>query len=148
VGADGSVWLIGGNHVGDGFDSSPFRWNGTGWDGFGGGGTRIAVGPDGMPWMVNSVGSIFHYEGGNWVQKPGGGRDIGVGADGSVWLIGGNHLGGFDSSPFKWNGFGWDVAPGGGTNISVGTDGNPWMVNFGGSIYQGTVRFGRARLRR
>jgi hypothetical protein len=142
VGADGSVWLIGGNHVGTGSDSSPFRWNSNSgdWDIAPGGGVRIAVGPDGMPWMVNSVGSIFHYEGGMWVQKPGGGRDIGVGADGSVWLIGGNHVGtGSDSSPFKWNGRDWDIALGGGVDVSVGPDGTPWITNSVGSIYRGSL---------
>jgi len=73
-------------------DSTPFKWNGTTWVPVDGGGVRIAVGPDGLPWMVNSVGNIYHDEGHGWVQQPGGGRDIGVGADGSVWLIGGTEI--------------------------------------------------------
>jgi len=88
VGADGSVWLIGGNHVGVGQDSSPFKWNGSDWVGAEGGGVAIAVDPKGNPWMINSVGEIYHYSGKEWVQMPSRGRDIGVGANGAVWLIG------------------------------------------------------------
>ena len=60
VGADGSVWLIGTDPVGAGSDFGVCKWNGTNWDGVGGGGVRIAVGPDGTPWVVNSAGQIFH----------------------------------------------------------------------------------------
>jgi hypothetical protein len=67
VGADGSVWIIGGQAVTSthnipGFwpqDYSPFRWNGGGWDIGLGGGVDISVGPDGTPWIINSAGSIF-----------------------------------------------------------------------------------------
>ena len=87
VGADGSVWLIGTdpvgavsiasgesvgprtsrlvgtNPVGADADLAVHTWNGTNWDGVDGGGVRIAVGPDGTPWLVNSFGQIFHRQG-------------------------------------------------------------------------------------
>jgi hypothetical protein len=59
VGADGSVWLIGTNPVGAGSDFGVYKWNGTNWDGVDGGRVRIAVGPGGLAWLVNSVGQIF-----------------------------------------------------------------------------------------
>lgn len=60
AGANGSVWVIGTTPVGAGSDFSVHRWNGSGWDSFGGGGVAISVGPSGDPWLVNSAGSIFH----------------------------------------------------------------------------------------
>ena len=137
VGANGSVCIIGGIY--DNGDYSPFRYDGAGWDIAPGAGIRIAVGPDGMPWMIDSAGSIFHWENGGWQIKPGGGQDIGVGADGSVWIIGDTRAlpGGpaKDYNPFRWNGAGWDIAPGAGIRIAVGPDGMPWMIDSAGSIF-------------
>ena len=75
-----------------------------------GGGVRIAVGPDGTPWVVNSRGQIFHRQGTSWgALLPGLGKDIGVGADGSVWLIGTNPVGAAsDFGVYKWNATNWD----------------------------------------
>jgi hypothetical protein len=142
VGADGSVWVIGTNPVGAGADFGVHKWNGTSWDGVDGGGVRIAVGPDGTPWVVNSAGQIFHRQGASWGRPlPGLGKDIGVGADGSVWVIGTNPVGaGADFGIYKWNGTNWDGMGGGGVRIAVGPDGTPWVVNSVGQIFrrQGT----------
>jgi hypothetical protein len=56
----------------------------AGWTYAGGARERTAVGPDGLPWIVNNTGQIWHLTRGGWAQVPGGARDIGVGADGSV----------------------------------------------------------------
>jgi Tectonin domain len=140
VGADGSVWLLGTNHVGGAGDFGVFKWNGTNWDGIGGGGVRIAVGPDGQPWLVNAAGQIFHHQGNSWGNPlPGGGRNISVGADGSVWLIGNNIVAGgpgiFDYGIYKWNGSNWDPQDGGGVAIAVGPEGQPWLLNAVGQIF-------------
>jgi hypothetical protein len=132
-GADLSLWLIG-------LDPEPgghgvWRFFNGGWNYAGGAGERIAVGPDGMPWIVNNAGQIWHLTPGGWAQVPGGARDIGVGADGSVWIIGLNPIaGGWQT--YRFNGSGWDAVNGGGVAISVGPDGMPWVVNSAGQIYE------------
>jgi hypothetical protein len=139
VGADGSVWLIGTNPVGAASDFGVYRWNGTDWDGVDGGGVRIAVGPDGTPWMVNSVGEVFHRQGTSWgTPLPGLGKDIGVGADGSVWLIGTNPVGAAsDFGVYKRNGMNWDgLANNGGVCIAVDPSGRAWLVNSVGQIFR------------
>ena len=98
--------MIGTNPVGAASDFGVYKWNGTNWDGVDGGGVRIAVGPGGTPWLVNSVGQIFHRQGNTWgAPLPGLGKDIGAGADGSVWLIGTNPVGAAsDFGVYKWKG--------------------------------------------
>ena len=96
VGADGSVWVIGTNPTTGGFGI--YRWTGVTWQAVDGGGTRIAVAPDGQPWVVNSSGLIFRRVGSTWQQLPGGATDIGIGADGSVWVVG------LDAGIYQWNG--------------------------------------------
>lgn len=137
VGADGSAWVIGTNHVGVAADFGVYKWNGASWDGKGGGGIRISVGPDGQAWMVNSAGQIFRRQGESWAQLPGLGKDIGVGPDGSVWLLGTNHVGAAaDFGIYKWNGSNWDGKGGGGVRIAVGPNGQAWLVNSVGQIFR------------
>ena len=132
-GPDTSLWLIGIDSTGGGH--GVYFFNGTGFSFANGGGVRIAVGPDGLPWIVNSAGAIWHLTQSGWINVPGGGRDIGVGADGSVWLIGQNAItGGFQT--YHYNGHGWDAVNGGGVAITVGPDGLPWIVNDRGQIYE------------
>src|SRR5262249_26286183 len=92
AGADGSVWVIGTNPVGnDGVGD--FRWTGSDWEAIDGGGVRIDVDEGGNPWVVNSGGQIFRRINDRWQLLPGLARDIGAGADGSVWVIGTNPVG-------------------------------------------------------
>ena len=137
VGADGSVWIVGTNRIGN--DYGIYKWNApiSNWNMIDGGGIRIAVGPDGVPWLVNAAGQIFRrQEGVSWSLLPGLARDIGVGANGSVWILGTNQLGS-DFGIYKWNDAisNWDQADGAGTRIAVGPDGLPWLVNAAGQIF-------------
>jgi hypothetical protein len=59
VGSNGSIWKIGTNPVGIAKDFGISRFNGTAFETVVGGGVRIAVGPDGLPVVVNSQGLIF-----------------------------------------------------------------------------------------
>lgn len=57
-GPDGSVWLTG--YVAGGLNNRPvYRWNGTTWEGTLGEAYRLAVAPNGLPWVVASGGDIF-----------------------------------------------------------------------------------------
>ena len=69
-------------------DGSIYRWNNGRWLQVEGFGTRIGVGPDGSPWVVNSKNEIYRWTNGAFQKLPGTARDIGVGGDGSVWIIG------------------------------------------------------------
>jgi hypothetical protein len=70
VGPDGLPWIV--NNAGQIWHLTPggwvevpgggrqtYRFNGSGWDAVNGGGVAISVGPDGMPWVINSAGQIF-----------------------------------------------------------------------------------------
>jgi len=132
----GRAWLIGVDGVPGGHGVYSLNDTGSGWQFANGGGVRIAVGPDGQPWIVNDTGAIWHLAPGGWVNVPGGARDIGVGADGSVWILGLNWtFSGYQL--YRYNGTGWDALPGsGGVAISVGPDGMPWIVQDGGTILE------------
>jgi hypothetical protein len=66
VGASGSAWAIGTDDAGDG--AGIYRWLDhleiPQWNRFEGAGWRIAVGPDGLAWIVNRSGGIFRW----WVN--------------------------------------------------------------------------------
>ena len=105
------------------------------WKKIAGAAVQIAVGPKGVPWVVNSNDNIFERQGSNWHRKNGAAKDIGVGADGTVWVIGTNvESGGY--AIYKRNGSSWNKIVGSGVRISVQPDGRAWLVNKFGSIYQ------------
>jgi hypothetical protein len=141
-GADFSLWVIGTNSVPGG--NGIFYFNGSSWTSFSGGGVRIAIAPDGNPWVVNSTQDIYCYNGTNWVHVPGKAYDVGVGANGSAWVIGTNSVpGGFgiyhwtpDAGQPLCGAGSFSSVAGGGTQISVGTDGLPFVVNSAGAIYE------------
>ncbi len=134
IGADGSVWAA--------YYEGIYRWNGLGWDNYGGSGSRIDVGPDGTPWVVGFSDRIFTLTSNGWLQLPGEAGDIGVGADGSVWVIGTPdedffNFDGIDlQGIYRWNGFDWDQVEGNGLDISVGPNGEPWVTNAYGEIFR------------
>jgi hypothetical protein len=132
VGANEWVWIIGANPVSGGF--GVWHWTGTTWAPVPGGGRRIAVGPHGDPWMVNSYRHIYHWSSTGWALLPGDATDVGVGANGSAWVVGANSVpGGFGI--WHWAGTAWAPVPGGGRRIAVGPHGDPWVVNSSGHIY-------------
>lgn len=129
-----AAWIIGTTAQSGGYDIAQFS-SGV-WSAVSGAAVRIAVGPDGQPWVVNSNGSIFHRVNGAWQSLPGAARAIAVGADGSVWVLSPSTttVPG-DTTIYHWNGSGWDRADGSASEIAVGPDGQPWVVNSNGSIY-------------
>ncbi len=144
VGANGEAWAIGTLAMGNG-DFSIHKWNGSSWVGTDGGALRIAVGPTGVPWVVNSAGTIFRRTSnsptsGSWQQLAGSAKDIAVGADGTAWKIGTTAMGtAGDFSIEKFNGTAWVAAAGGAIRIAVGPDGVPWVSNTVGTIFRRTT---------
>jgi surface antigen len=126
IGQDGSVWVIGAGQVPGGF--SIHRWTGSDWQRVDGGAVRIAIAPNGQPWVVNDAGHIFRRVNGTWQRMPGLARDIAIGHNGSVWVIGAGQVpGGF--SIHRWTGSDWQQIDGGAVRIAVDNGGNPWVVN-------------------
>ena len=129
-----NLWVIGTTPTAGGYQI--FRWDGGQWERVDGGAVRIAVDPQGRPWVVNNNGDIFRLTGDNqWQQMPGKGSDIAIGQDGSVWLIGTNaESGGYGI--FHWIGSNWQKVEGAAVRISVDSNGRPWVVNKFGNIFK------------
>jgi hypothetical protein len=132
IGADGSVWVIGTDTVGN--DYSIYRLTDTGWRRMPGAGVRIDVDPHGSAWVVNSSHQILQWVGQAWKQIPGTATDIGIGAQGSVYIV--------DPSGriFTWSNGGWALVPGGLTSISVDQYGSPWGTNATNQVWASFVR--------
>jgi hypothetical protein len=130
AGANGSVWFIGTDGPGAGPDRFINRVTPSGVERVPGAALRIAVDPNGIPWVINSTNTIFRWNGTGWQQLPGQARDIGIGSSGAVWVIG------LNGSPYRWNGSNWTMISGTAAQISVDASGNPWVVNAGNQIYR------------
>ncbi len=95
---------------------------------------RIAVDPNGIPWVVDSFGNIFRkgdsdpFTPGTWHLLQGDARDIGIGANGDVWIVRATQALGDGWQVSKWNGSGWDGSTGGAINVSVTPSGVPWVL--------------------
>jgi hypothetical protein len=116
-----------------------FKWNPqrADWDldATGGRASRIAVAPDGSPWVVNSIGQIFHLAADSWKLVPGLARDIAIGSDGGVYVIGGDPRLLQDGPIYYLERDGnWTSLGGAALNISVG-GGQPFVVNTAGRIF-------------
>ena len=141
IGADGSVFVIGIDSVSptggfsiskliaDSLSKLPFS-----------AGTRIAVSPSGIPWVINKSHLIYKYNGYYWTPMPGTGNDIGIGADGSVYIIGTDSVSATGGNSIsKWNGTNWTkLANCAGMKIAVAPDGTPWVVAKSNIVYRKT----------
>ncbi len=126
AGLDGSVWYITGTPgtTGTTVRLSPGASNGF----FNHGGKRIAVDPQGNPWIVDFNGNIWHLVNGSFQELPTGlARDIGVAPNGIVWVIGTNSSNG-SFQVWSWNGSSWTANAGSGEEIDVAANGDP-VVN-------------------
>ncbi|NEQ36495.1 MAG: hypothetical protein F6K40_09485 [Okeania sp. SIO3I5] len=152
VGADGTVWTIttqpqvgeGGNIPAWLSDPETSKWTKLGSPAAA---IRIAVGPDGIAWTVNSKGEVWTLNkpsgGGLLYSSPGFAKDIGVGADGTVWVVttepqvgGGGNILAWLSEPNK-GAWGWTKlgSPAAAIRIAVGPDGTAWTVNSKGEVW-------------
>jgi hypothetical protein len=140
AGTGGQVWAIG-QGTASGSHKIHF-WTGSSWATVSGGAERIAVAPDGVPWIVNSDGQILKRttnspSSGSWVTVGGCANDIGIGAAGDIWITNCTAAsGGFRVS--KWNGTSWVQTSdsGAGTRIAVAANGVPWLVNNLGRVFR------------
>jgi predicted Zn-dependent protease len=100
-----------------------------------GGGQRIAVGPDGLPWIVNNNGQIYKMgSDAKWQKLPGSALDIAVGATGAAYIISTVPApGGFAIKYWKNNQ--WNQMPGkGAVRIAVSSTGVAWAIDIANKI--------------
>ncbi|HVF39998.1 MAG TPA: tectonin domain-containing protein, partial [Gemmatimonadaceae bacterium] len=90
---------------------------------------RVAVDPQGNPWIVTSTGTLLHWTS-KWNETPLKAVDVAVGANGAVWAIG------TDSRISRLVNGTWKAVSGAAVRISVDPQGNPWVVNAGGQIWR------------
>ncbi len=95
--------------------------------------SRVAVDPNGFPWLVNSDGTLWHWMRSatgveDWVQSSLKAIDIAVGANGAVWAI--------DTKQrvVQLMDGAWQPTNETGVRISVDPSGNPWIVNSAGQV--------------
>ncbi len=160
AGTDGSVWgLAKGAAPGGQQLLHCVPGNGTHtWQPVGGGATAVSVGPDGLPWVVNSAGAVMNLTPGpgpdryagtaaTWTDVSVQGRrasdvGLGVGTLLRAWVT-------TDTSIFAWNGrapnqptsgtrvqLDWEDLGGGAVRVATGPEGLPWVVNQAGSVYR------------
>jgi hypothetical protein len=130
IGSNGSMWKLGTDRSYGGW--SIYRWNGTHWEKYEGGGKRIAVSPGGLPWVVNNKNEIWHFNGNQFVAAPGSGIDISFGADGSLWKVD------TDGQVSRWRSASgsWRSVKAWAASIAVARNGLPWVTNPDGGIFR------------
>jgi len=134
AGANGAVWVVGTNQNGaPGYEI--YQWTDGAWAGVPGAGVRIAVAPNGSPWVTNSAHEIYRRVGSAWVLTPGAATDLAIGANGAVWAVGTNPTGAGDEI-YQWTGRGWAGAGGSAVAVAVDPNGNPWIINSAHQIYR------------
>jgi radical SAM protein with 4Fe4S-binding SPASM domain len=91
---------------------------------------RIAVSPDGDPWIITADLAIYRRHGSGWQRMPGSAMSIAAGSEGSVWAIGTCQSTPEGGHPIlRWNGSDWDEIEGTAVDIAIGPDGLPWSVD-------------------
>lgn len=128
TGPDGSVWVVGNSGTGCVALCTKSV-------GFAQGGQRLAVDPDGLPWIVGFDNKIWRgHSDGSLTQLPGLANDIGIGANGDVWVIGTNSQNGSFEVWHLVNGS-WVADPGSGQEIDVDASGHPMVNGSDGKIW-------------
>ena len=138
VGPNNQAWVIGTAHIPSTQDYYVYSWSETAhtWNQeANAGGVRIAVGPDGTPWLTNHDQQIWKRQSaGSWMQPQSTARAsaLGVGPNGTAWVIG------TDASAYAWNNatssFALASSAFAFTEIAVGPDGTPWAITTNGIV--------------
>jgi hypothetical protein len=124
TGADGSVWILP-------LEGTPARWMASSreWQQLktapAGKTQRIAVTPDGMPWVINDDGKVLRYDGKRWIDLPSSeATSIGIGPEGTVFITTTDQrLQRWDSSGRRWEKLNGEAA-----SVAVGPGGKPWVT--------------------
>jgi hypothetical protein len=91
VGTDGSVFVIGGKKVKNGWAVKQYLGPNQ-WKQFPGRVRRIAVDPEGKPWVISSRLNVYGWNGLSWTNYKGPASEISIGGDGSVFILKGTNI--------------------------------------------------------
>ncbi len=157
AGSDGSVWGLAKATVSGGHQLLRcVRGSGKhSWERISGGATNLSVGPDGLPWVVNSNGVLmrlvpskgqdrYQDKDAQWPNITPAGRkakDVGLGTGSMVSAFVTT-----DEGIFGWNGRlptstgaalpDWEDLGGRADRVATGPDGRPWVVNVNADVYR------------
>ena len=148
---DGTFWVLGTQGLPNG-DKYIYHCQSTGGcTNVPGAASRIAVGPDNTPWVVNSAGGIYHLVNGTFTGIAGGASELSVGGTASatfVDVISNQSPGPYGAGIYQYNvsTSTWTQLPGAGTTIAVSIDpvtysvlnikpGGFYVTNAAGSIF-------------
>ncbi len=99
-------------------------------------GNKLAVTPDGSPWVIRKDASIFRCDTDPCTKLKRKGRDIAIGPDGSVFMISTrNQLFVFDDTEADWQRLLISKKP---IAIAVGPQGRPWFADIKNDVYAST----------
>ena len=145
----GVPWVIGcdGSSTTNGGIYQYFWGNGGAWVQQPGAANRIAVSPEGVPWVLTTDGKVWYWTGSFFTGAPAGcASSIAVGSytaplagpKGDVWVTGCGNVTSQGSKIFQLqNGTSWVQIPGVASQISVSPDlGVPWVSDLTGEIFE------------
>jgi len=90
----------------------------------------IAVGANGVLWIIGPDDSISRWDGSAFQQVTGGAWRIAVDPNGKAWVVNrGNEI-------FRWNGSTWDLMPGKAIDIGIGANGDVWVLDVNGTPFK------------
>ncbi|MCX6180863.1 MAG: hypothetical protein NT150_02890 [Bacteroidetes bacterium] len=156
VGANGTVWTLGNVPEPGGAGFGIYKSvNGGAFNKVYGAAVKVDVDPSGIPWVINSNGTIYRgNEKGQFYYVDGNAKDIGIGSNGSVYMVG--TVGASGYGVYKWGGVSWikltgattafngsssipaDVLTPSVVRISVDNRGIPWVVDVNGNVFYST----------
>ena len=110
-------------------DKPVLRWTGSTFAAQSVSAKRIAVDPQGNPWIVTAAGVLSHWTT-RWEEASLKAMDVAVGANGAVWAVGA------DRRVSQLVDGTWKPISGAASRIAVDPRGNPWVVNAGGRIWR------------
>jgi hypothetical protein len=144
VGANGDVWMVGWYIRLSDTDSNPenrpiFHWTGLDWEEIAISAVRIAVAPDGTPWIIKNDGRLFQRIAGDWVQVEGQATDIGIGADGSIWVTTLTDDWNENGILAKREGSNWVSQGLSSAAVTVDPAGMPWFSIGDGKLFRGVA---------
>lgn len=99
-------------------------------------GDKLAIAPDGSPWVIRKDGKIFRCDTDPCTRLRRTGRDIAIGPDGSVFMVSqDNKLFIFDSEKNNWKRILVSQSP---ISVAVGPQGRPWFADTKNNVYAST----------
>ena len=125
--ADGSLWVLSTGPAGN--DKYIWHYANGSWTNISGLASRLAVGPSGALYAINSGGGIYSYSG-TWTAFGGGASDITVAANGSLYVLSNASIAGSDPAIWHYTN-GWSQVPGAGVRIAASWDTNGYAQSNG-----------------